>query len=243
MCGCEERKILRIVITITIFSQSIRPLYRRILLLWCRNNSFRTPQTKTQPHSQRMSSNDDHKESLSPTLKATTITAGSFSSRALMKACIKDPKTKKLTETEDFEHALPLLNRLEARYLSDTDRQKGVAWSQFFNFTDQASESGMDLVTRFDGIVRQLRSTGRDLCISPSPGADDECPSTKESMASLPAGEPCQLRKPRHWYCPDHDCIYRVHVHIRLHNCQRTKRQAHKAALESVIDSVTLSWG
>ena len=36
-----------------------------------------------------------------------------------MKACIKDPKTKKLTETEDFEHALPLLNRLEERYLSD----------------------------------------------------------------------------------------------------------------------------
>jgi hypothetical protein len=61
---------------------------------------------------------------------------------ALMKACIKDPKTKKLTETEDFEHALPLLNRLEERYLSDIDRQKGVAWSQFFNFTAQASESG-----------------------------------------------------------------------------------------------------
>jgi hypothetical protein len=77
---------------------------------------------------------------------------------ALMKACIKDPKTKKLTETEDFEHALPLLNRLEERYLSDIDRQKGVAWSQFFNFTTQASESGMDLVTRFDGIVRQLNN-------------------------------------------------------------------------------------
>jgi hypothetical protein len=58
----------------------------------------------------------------------------------------------------DFEHALPLLNRLEARYLSDIDRQKGVAWSQFFNFTAQASESGMDLVTRFDGIVRQLNN-------------------------------------------------------------------------------------
>jgi hypothetical protein len=70
---------------------------------------------------------------------------------ALMKACIKDPKTKKLTE-----HALPLLNRLEERYLSDADRQKGVAWSQFFNFTAQASESEMDLVTRFDGIVRQF---------------------------------------------------------------------------------------
>jgi hypothetical protein len=77
---------------------------------------------------------------------------------ALMKACIKDPKTKKLTETEDFEHAPPLLNRLEERYLSDIGRQKGVAWSQFFNFTAQASESGMDLVTRFDGIVRQLNN-------------------------------------------------------------------------------------
>jgi hypothetical protein len=77
---------------------------------------------------------------------------------ALMKACIKDPKTKKLTETEDFEHALPLLNRLEERYFSDIDRQKGVAWSQFFNFTAQVSESGMDLVTRFDGIVRQLNN-------------------------------------------------------------------------------------
>jgi hypothetical protein len=41
---------------------------------------------------------------------------------ALMKACIKDPKTKKLTETEDFEHALPLLTRLEERYLSDAER-------------------------------------------------------------------------------------------------------------------------
>jgi hypothetical protein len=74
--------------------------------------------------------------------------------------CIKDPKTKKLTETEDFEHALPLFNRLEERYLSDAERQKGVAWSQFFNFTAQASESGMDLVTRFDGIVRQLHNLG-----------------------------------------------------------------------------------
>jgi hypothetical protein len=79
---------------------------------------------------------------------------------ALMKACIKDPKTKKLTETEDFEHALPLLNRLEERYVSDADRQKGVAWSPFFNFTAQASESGMDPVTRFDGIVRQLHNLG-----------------------------------------------------------------------------------
>jgi hypothetical protein len=79
---------------------------------------------------------------------------------ALMKACIKDPKTKKLTETEDFDHALPLLNRLEERYLSDAERQKGVAWSEFFNFTAQASESGMDLVTLFDGIVRQLQNLG-----------------------------------------------------------------------------------
>jgi hypothetical protein len=79
---------------------------------------------------------------------------------ALMRACIKDPKTKKLTETEDFEHALPLLTRLEERYLSDTDRQKGVAWSQFFNFTASESESGMDLVTRFDGIVRHLQNLG-----------------------------------------------------------------------------------
>jgi hypothetical protein len=30
-------------------------------------------------------------------------------------------------------------------------RQKGVAWSKFVNFTAQASESGIDLVTRFDG--------------------------------------------------------------------------------------------
>jgi hypothetical protein len=79
---------------------------------------------------------------------------------ALMKACIKDPKTKKLTETEDFEHALPLLNRLEERYLSDIDRQKAVTWSQFFNFTAQASESGMDLVTRFDGIVHSSSAFG-----------------------------------------------------------------------------------
>jgi hypothetical protein len=36
-----------------------------------------------------------------------------------MKACIKDLKIKKPTETEDFEHALPILNRLEERYLSE----------------------------------------------------------------------------------------------------------------------------
>jgi hypothetical protein len=42
---------------------------------------------------------------------------------ALMKTCIKDPKTKKLTETEDFDHALPLLNRLEECYFSDADQQ------------------------------------------------------------------------------------------------------------------------
>jgi hypothetical protein len=77
-----------------------------------------------------------------------------------MKACMKDPKTKKLTETEDFEHALPLLNRLEERYLSDAERQKGVAWSKFFHFTAHASESGMDLVTCFDGIVHQLPNLG-----------------------------------------------------------------------------------
>jgi hypothetical protein len=75
-------------------------------------------------------------------------------------SAIKDPKTKKLTETEDFEHALPLLNRLEERYLSDADRQKGVAWSQFFNFTARASEAGMDLVTHFDDIVRQFHNLG-----------------------------------------------------------------------------------
>jgi hypothetical protein len=79
---------------------------------------------------------------------------------ALMKACIRDDKTKKLTETEDFEHALPLLTRLEERYLSDAERQKGVAWSQFFNFTAQSTESAMDLVSRFDGIVRQLENLG-----------------------------------------------------------------------------------
>jgi hypothetical protein len=40
MCGCGEREILQIVITITIFSQSI-PFTGEPL--WCRN-SFRTPQ-------------------------------------------------------------------------------------------------------------------------------------------------------------------------------------------------------
>jgi hypothetical protein len=43
-----------------------------------------------------------------------------------MRACIKDSKT--FTEAEAFEHALP-------QYLSDAEWQKGVAWSQFFNFT------------------------------------------------------------------------------------------------------------
>jgi hypothetical protein len=78
----------------------------------------------------------------------------------LMKACMKDSKTKKLTETEDFENALTLLTRLEEGYLSDAERQKGVAWSKLFDFTAHASESGMDLVTRFGGIVRQLQNLG-----------------------------------------------------------------------------------
>ena len=66
----------------------------------------------------------------------------------LMKACRRNPKTKILTETGDFEGAFALITRLKSRYNNIDEVKKASHLLKYHSLAQKEQESGADYVAR-----------------------------------------------------------------------------------------------
>jgi hypothetical protein len=78
----------------------------------------------------------------------------------LMKACRRNPKTKSLTESGDFNGAFPLITRLKARYNNVDEVMKASHLLKYHSLAQQESESGADYVQREQHQYLALKAMG-----------------------------------------------------------------------------------
>ena len=78
----------------------------------------------------------------------------------LMKACRKNPRTKNLTESNDFASAWPLMERLRSRFHNIDEIKKAAHLLKYHTLTMAAGESGRDFVDREQREFNALSAMG-----------------------------------------------------------------------------------
>jgi hypothetical protein len=81
----------------------------------------------------------------------------------LMKACRRNPKTKLLTETGDFDGAFQLITRLKSRYNNIDEVKKASHLLKYHSLAQKEEESGADYVAREQQEFVALRAMGVDV--------------------------------------------------------------------------------
>jgi len=81
----------------------------------------------------------------------------------LMKACRRNPKTKILTETGDFEGAFALITRLKSRYNNIDEVKKASHLLKYHSLAQKEQESGADYVAREQQEFVALKAMGVDV--------------------------------------------------------------------------------